>query len=124
MGGRGAFLESGGFSTPNLWHSISYIYGIKILVPRKEGKSLSLPERSNTPSTSYLIYKPDGTFKQMRIFDSERKPVYDIDYHIVNGKLILHKHIYKNGIRGAEHIPLTQEEHKKYDKFLKRGNSK
>lgn len=124
MGGRGAFLESGGFSTPNSWYTSSVLYGIKILMPKNKSKSLSLPERSNTPNTSYLIYKHDGTFKQMRIYDDDRKPKYDIDYHMVNGKMTLHKHIYTKGIRGAEHIHLTAEEYIRYIKFLKRGDDK
>lgn len=124
MGGRGAFLETGGFSTPNKWYTVSVIYGVKVLMPKDKHKNLSLPERSNTPNTSYLLYKHDGTFKQMRVYDSERKPKYDIDYHMLNGKMSLHKHIYINDARGTEHIPLTTEEYKYYVKFMKRGNSK
>ena len=118
MGGRGAFLINGGFSGPNNWYAVGMIYGIKVLMPTK-GKSLSLPERSNTPGTSYLLYKPDGTFKQLRVFGDDRIPRYDIDYHIRNGKMDLHKHKYINGQRNSEHIPLSKAELARYEKFLK-----
>lgn len=42
----------------------------------------------------------------------------DIDYHIINGKLSLHKHLYINGKRDKNHIPLTPAEIKKYKPYL------
>lgn len=57
MGSRGSFLESGGFSTPAKWHTVDYVDGIKVLLPKDTKASISLPERSNTPGTSYLSYR-------------------------------------------------------------------
>ena len=62
MGGRGAFLESGGFTGPFLWKSIGTIQGIKILIPKDTRKRTSLPERSNTPDTAYITLDKDGNF--------------------------------------------------------------
>lgn len=62
MGSRGSFLESGGFSTPAKWQTVDYVGGIKVLLPKDLKASISLPERSNTPGTSYLSYRKDGTF--------------------------------------------------------------
>ena len=62
MGSRGSFLESGGFSTPARWHTIGYVDGIKVLAPKDPKASMNLPERSNTPGTSYLLYRRSGDF--------------------------------------------------------------
>jgi hypothetical protein len=99
MGSRGSFLESGGFSTPAKWHTVDYVDGIKVLAPKDPKASISLPERSNTPGTSYLSYRKDGTFDQLRVFGEDRIPQFDIDYGKHQGKTSLHVHYYKNGVR-------------------------
>ena len=85
MGSRGSFLESGGFSTPAQWHTVDYVDGIKVLEPKDPTKSISLPERSNTPGTAYISYRKneDKTFSQLRVFGKDRVPEFDIDYLVV-----------------------------------------
>lgn len=100
MGSRGSFLESGGFSAPAKWHTVDYIDGIKVLEPKDPTASLSLPERSNTPGTSYLLYRKNGDFDQLRVFGGDRIPQFDIDYGMHDGKKFLHVHYYTNGKRG------------------------
>ncbi|MSU09337.1 hypothetical protein FYJ84_10105 [Veillonellaceae bacterium WCA-693-APC-5D-A] len=100
MGSRGSFLESGGFSTPAKWHTVDYIEGIKVLAPKDPKASMNLPERSNTPGTSYLLYRKNGDFNQLRVFGEKRVPQFDIDYGIHNGKKSLHVHYYTDGVRG------------------------
>ena len=97
MGSRGAFLESGGFSTPARWHTVDYVDGIKVLAPKDPKASISLPERSNTPGTAYISYRKDGTFDQYIVFDANRMPIYRIDYGTHRGKKTLHVHYYKDG---------------------------
>ena len=92
-------MESGGFSTPAKWHTIDYVDGIKVLAPKDPKASISLPERSNTPGTSYLSCRRDGTFDQLRVFGEDRIPQFDIDYGKHQGKTSLHVHYYKNGVR-------------------------
>ncbi|MCF0231837.1 MAG: hypothetical protein HUJ63_06160 [Enterococcus sp.] len=99
MGGRGSFLESGGFSTPAKWQTIDYVDGVKILTPKDPKASISLPEHSNTPGTSYVAYGKDGVFKQFITFDENRFPVYQIDYGMHNHQKTLHVHYFKNGER-------------------------
>jgi hypothetical protein len=99
MGSRGSFLESGGFSTPAKWHTVDYVDGIKVLEPKNGKSSRSLPERSNTPGTSYLLYRKNGNFDQLRVFDENRMPRFDIDYGIHDGKKSLHVHYYTDGKR-------------------------
>jgi hypothetical protein len=97
MGSRGSFLESGGFRTPAKWHTVDYVEGVKVLRPKDGKASLSLPERSNTPGTSYVLYGKDGTFKQFISFDKNRLPLYRIDFGTHQGKKSLHVHFFKNG---------------------------
>ena len=99
MGSRGSFLESGGFKTPAKWHTVDYVEGIKVLAPIDSKASLNLPERSNTPGTSYLLYRKNGDFDQLRVFGEDRIPQFDIDYGVHNGKKTLHVHYYTNGVR-------------------------
>ena len=99
MGSRGSFLESGGFRAPAGWHTVDYADGIKVLEPINSKASRSLPERSNTPGTAYVLYRRDGTFDQLRVFGKDRKPVFDIDYGKHQGTYSLHVHYFKNGER-------------------------
>ena len=104
---------------PKGWHATGSFYGIPILRPNSEG-SLSLPRNSEVPNVSYLLYGKNGVFKQMRIFGDDNKPKMDIDYHIRDGKMSLHKHIYIDGVRQKEHIDLTATEYDNYKKFIEK----
>lgn len=121
MGGRGGFLESGGFSTPAQWHTINYVDGIKVLALKNGSKVTSLPERSNTPGTSYLAYYPDGTFSKLRIFKGDRFPYLDINYGTDNGRVYLHYHTYdsKGNRNPAVQLYKGSELYEKYKHFFK-----
>ena len=99
MGSRGSFLESGGFSTPARWHTVDYVDGIKVLELKDSNSSRSLPERSNTPGTSYLLYRKNGDFDQLRVFNENRMPRFDIDYGVHDGKKSFHVHYFTDGKR-------------------------
>ena len=99
LGSRGSFLKGGGFSSPARWHTVDYVDGVKVLAPKDQKASMNLPERSNTPGTSYLSYRKNGDFDQLRVFGSDRIPKFDIDYGTHNGKKSLHTHYFTNGVR-------------------------
>ena len=107
-------------SIPKGWHVTDFLYGIAILCPDNPNQSLSLPRLSEIPNTSYLLYGKNGVFKQLRIYGEDGKPIMDIDYHMKDGKMSLHKHIYVDGVRQKEHIELTDEEYNKYKKFVEK----
>ena len=121
MGSRGSFLESGDFSTPLKWDTIDYIDGIKVLAPKDEKASMTLPERSNTPGTAYVIYRKDGTFDQLRVFGADRIPQFDIDYGMHQGKKYLHVHFYEDGIRSSKPVELYPSDvlYRKYKSLFK-----
>lgn len=102
MGSRGSFLESGGFSAPARWHTVDYVDGIKVLAPKDPKASMNLPERSNTPGTSYVLYRKNGDFDQLRVFGDNRMPIFDIDYGTHQGKKTLHVHYFVNGKRAEQ----------------------
>ena len=118
MGSRGS--SAGGGSVPNGWQVVDYVHGIAVLQPTNPKQSFSLPFESKIPNVAYLLYNRNGTFKQLRVYGDDKKPKFDIDYHIKDGKMSLHKHIYINGVRQDEHIPLTPAEYAEYSKFLNR----
>lgn len=99
MGGRGTFAA--GKQVAYTYETVDYVDGIKVLLPKDTKASISLPERSNTPGTSYLSYRKDGTFDQLRVFGDDRIPTLDIDYGKHRGKKSLHVHYYKDGVRGS-----------------------
>ena len=121
MGSRGSFFESGFFSAPAKWQTIDYAEGIKVLSPKDAKASKSLPERSNTPGTSYISYCKDGTFNQLRVFGNNKIPQFDIDYGIHQGKKSLHIHYYKDGVRSKEPIKIKvgDEIYDKYKRLFK-----
>ncbi len=121
MGSRGSFLESGGFRVPAKWQTVDYIDGIKVLMPKDSKASISLPERSNTPGTTYISYRRDGTFDQLITFDKNRMPIYEIDYGIHKGIKSLHVHFYENGDRSRNPIILHKGDllHEKYKHIFK-----
>lgn len=125
MGSRGSFLESGGFSTPAKWQTVDYVDGIKVLAPKNDKASMSLPERSNTPGTSYLSYRKDGIFDQLRVFENDRIPKFDIDYGVHQGEKSLHIHYYKDGVRSKEPIKIKEGDkiYEKYKRLFKGAKS-
>ena len=60
------------------------------------------------------------TNQRIRILGDNNQPVMDIDYHMKDGKMSLHKHTYLDDVRQHEHIPLTPAEYEEYSKFLTR----
>ncbi len=121
MGGRGSFVKSGGFSAPAKWQTVDYVDGLKVLSPKNPRASNSLPERANTPGTTYLSYNRDGTFKQLITFDNSRMPIYEIDYGQHQGVKSLHVHFYENGNRQNNPLVLDKGDklYEKYKKFFK-----
>ena len=117
MGSRGAFLEKG-FKYQK-WTSVGYtLEGIKILEPINKNESWSLPERSNTPGTSYILYSKNGEFSNYREYNSKREAVFEIDFHYEHGKKEIHVHEWINGER-QKRRPITTQEKQKYKNLFK-----
>lgn len=103
MGSSGSYLKSGGFAHQE-WEQVGSIEGVKVLKKNgvKEGTKGDLPFYSNTPGTAYVLFDAKGSFSQFRQYKEDRKPAFDIDYGIHNGKLSLHIHEFKSNGRSME----------------------
>lgn len=121
MGGRGTYA-AGNF-VAYTYETVGCIEGVKVLCGLN-GKH-GLPEEAHS-STAYIQLKPDGTFHEMRIYDSDHYLVKEIAYHpepkLNNGKKenVLHVHDYqRDNFKDREPRFLNQEEIKLYKKFFK-----
>lgn len=112
MGGRGTFAS--GNIVPYRYRTIGKMYGTKII----EGTSglHGLPAESHS-SDSYVKLNPDGSTKQLRIYNKDRTPRLDIDDSRHQGQRTLHAHDYVNGERQTPR-PLTPKEREKYKKYF------
>lgn len=124
MGGRSGFLASGGFSTPDQWHSVGLLYGIKVLKRNDPKSRTGLPGFSNTPGTAYVAVNKERRFHQLRQYGKDRRPLFDIDYGedsplTGRGRRALHIHEYNSEGKRLGGRWLTDEEKRKYGKFFK-----
>lgn len=79
---------------------------------------IGLPGLSNTPGTAYIAVNQEGKFHQLRQYNDDQTPKFDIDYGIdtpLTGKdkRVIHIHEYVDGVRGSGRF-LTDEEYAKY----------
>jgi len=122
MGGRGAYLEKGGFKWQE-YKSVGTVEGIKIIERLDDSGKPNLPLYSKTPETSYFLFKDDGI--QLREYGKDRMPDIDVDYgHSHKGSDILHIHVWDNLDRDSEVRNFTVEDMKKYGKILKTAGIK
>ena len=105
MGGRGAFLQTGGFSKQEYKQVRELIEGIKVIKHITDPHT-GMPIYSNTPDTMYLREDNDGHISQLRIYKG-REPYLDIDWG----------HNHGNFHKGTPHV---QEWHKSQDGKLHR----
>lgn len=120
MGGRGAFLKSGGF-TEYQYETINTIDGIKVL--RFKNGNQKLPEFSNT-SDKYFGINSNERIIQLRIYDSRIASI-DFDWgHSHGGSGINHVHFHEwvDGVRQSEAKPMTKAQIRKYGALIKKAN--
>ncbi len=128
VGSTGAFLETGGFSEQGWEDTGKKMYGIKVLEKVNKSERSSLPPRSNTPGTAYILLDEKGKFNIIRQYGEDRKPLFDIEYGEHKHVLSLHIHRFdNNSLRqsepdviayGRNHI-IDEKLYNKYKKFLK-----
>lgn len=128
MGGRGSFAA--GNTVPYSFKTVGTMEGVKVLqgINGKHG----LPESSHS-STAYIKLNPDGTFRELRLYDDNHVLYMEIAYHpeaSLTGNRhtpILHYHMYDyrfSANRSGAFVRtkaqrLTEEMMTKYKKFFK-----
>ena len=112
MGGRGTFAI--GKPVPYTYETVGFIEGIKVL-KGKDGVH-GLPEEAHS-SSAYISLYPNGTVKQIRVFNPDLTAKVDIEFSMHQGKLTLHAHDYANGERKPARL-LTHTEQEHYKRFF------
>lgn len=128
MGGRGTFAA--GNPVPYTYETVDKIEDVKVL--KGIGNQHGLPESSHS-SNAYIKLKPDGTFHEMRLYDSDHVLYLEIGYHPEKALAgdtvtpVLHYHTYDNrfsvnktgGFTRSKAKLLTDEMKQKYKKYFK-----
>jgi hypothetical protein len=68
------------------------VYDAKVLIGRTKQQH-GLPDFSRSPNSKYIKENPDGTFREMRIFDASGYPIIEIGYP-PEPKLTGNRHVY------------------------------
>ncbi len=116
MGGRGTFAS--GNNVAYTYETVGKINGIKVL-KGMQGKH-GLPEEAHS-SSAYISLNHDNSVRQIRLYNSNLTTKTDIEFSVHQGKVTLHAHDYKNGVRQPAR-ELTKEEYKIYFNYF--GGSK
>jgi len=127
MGGNGTFAA--GKIAAYRWETIGKIDGVKILELKDKGSSRKLPEEAHS-SRMYIQQHPqDGTFSQLRIYDSFHRLRFEVGYHpeasIDSTRAsVLHYHVYtyragSSQFKRTEARPLTDRMRMKLGRFMK-----
>lgn len=88
-----------------------------------------LPDYSHSPNSKYIKENSDGTFREMRDYDSEKYPIVEIGYHAepnLTGnrhEKVLHYHLFdpelKRILGGKISATENSEIYIKYRKYLR-----
>lgn len=123
MGGRGSY--SGGGNAPYTYKTVGKIEGIKVLQPNNPKNSLKIPEEAHS-SSSYILLDKNGVFHQMRIYNENHLPIFEIGYHFEKGmskkgEHVFHVHEFSSpGIENRKPArKITTQEYEKYKKYFK-----
>ena len=122
MGSRGAMSASGKLKRQE-WKSVGKMHGNKILEKINAKENRGLPWHCVEPNTAYILLDEEGNFLQLRQYNEDRSPKFDIDFDIhtaLGDEKIPHIHEFINGKRQTGRL-LTKDEHDKYKKFFEGG---
>lgn len=88
-----------------------------------------LPDYAHSPDAKYIKENPDGTFREMRIYDETGFPILEIGYHPeprLTGnrhEKVLHYHTFEPNLDRELGGKLSEHEHadiyEHYQKYLK-----
>jgi len=127
MSSRGAVIKNG-HVTPDEYDIVRSVYDASVLIGKTKQQH-GLPDYSHTPNRKYIKENPNGTFREMRVYDSECNPIIEIGYHPepkITGNRhenVLHYHTFSSDLSrhmgGELSKSQTPELYEKYAKYLK-----
>lgn len=128
MSSRGAKIENGHVTTSE-YQTAKMIEDAKVLVgatPQQHG----LPDYAHSPNSKYIKENPDGSFREMRVYDSNGFPILEIGYHPepnLTGnrhEKVLHYHTFDKNLGRHLGGKLSEKDnpeiYNKYKKYLRR----
>lgn len=121
MGGNGTFAA--GNVAKYRWETVGTVHGVKVLTLKDRGASRKLPEEARS-SRMYIQQHEDGSFSQLRIYDSQHRLRFEIGFHREpavdkTGGSVLHYHLYSPpSFRHGPAHPLTDAMRKKFGKYF------
>lgn len=107
------------------------IHDAKVLIGATNQQH-GLPDYSHSPNRKYIKENPDGSFREMRVYDNSGFPIIEIGYHPepkLTGnrhEYVLHYHTFEsdmNRVLGGK-LSLTENAkiYEMYEKYLKEYN--
>lgn len=130
MSSRGAVIQNGHVTTDEYVDVPSkQIYDAKVLVG-SSSKNHGLPDYAHSPNSKYIKENPDGSFREMRVYGSDGKPLIELGYH-PEQKLtgnrhtyVLHYHTFKPNLERIMGGRISETEnsdiYNEYKKYLRR----
>ena len=129
MSSRGAKIANGHVTTSE-YHlkDDKMVYDAKVLIGATSQQH-GLPDYAHSPNSKYIKENPDGSFREMRIYNSLGFPMIEIGYH-PEPKLtgnrhqsVLHYHTFDSNLNRTLVGRLSTTEnaaiYKTYEKYLK-----
>ncbi|MBP5492753.1 MAG: hypothetical protein J6Y08_07900 [Clostridiales bacterium] len=127
MSSRGAKAKNGHVTTTE-YETKRMVGDAKVLVGKTSNQH-GLPDYSHSPNRIYIKENPDGSFREMRVYDSEGSPLLEIAYHpepSLGGNrhtYILHYHILRADLSRGKARRLSKDDspeiYEKYKVYLK-----
>lgn len=127
MSSRGARTRNG-HVTNTEFEDIHDVEDAEVLVGT--GNNHGLPDYAHSPRSKYIKENPDGSFRELRDYDSEGFPVIEIGYHPepnLTGnrhEKVLHYHTFDPDLKRHLGGKLSKTEnadvYRKYEKYLRR----
>ncbi len=123
MSSRGSYTKNGHVTT-NEYAESHKVDDASVLVGQNGNHGL--PDYSHTPNRIYIKEDHDGSFRELRVYDSTGKYVLEIAYHTETAltgnahEKVLHYHIISDDFTRSPATLITDELRKKYSKYLAR----
>lgn len=114
-----------GHVTTNEFKTVKMIHNAKV-IEKASGNNHGLPDYSHTPNRIYIKELKDGSFRELRAYNSDGYPILEIGYHIEpsithNRKdSVLHYHIFGENLERSKAIELKNDSEikQKYQIYL------
>lgn len=129
MSSRGALIRNGHVTTEEYTSKDNKsVYDAKVLVGQSPDKH-GLPDYSHSPNRKYIKENPDGSFREMRVYDEKGHPIIELAYHPephLTGnrhEYVLHYHTFDSDLKRTLGGKVSETEnsdiYNQYKKYLK-----